>query len=392
MKNNKVYITGIGSISALGYDNNEIWNNLIGNKKTISVKSDWENEKIRPTLFGEAKKVEFLEEVNWKEQLIPNQYSKLALLACKNAIEDANLQLSEDSDNEVGLIIETCLGATEAAEDYSRDLYGKGVTGVRPIKFIKTVPNVVLGDVSRHFKLNGPSSLLYSENSINYGYDLIKKGIADVIICGAVDHFTEFRVLSEQENDLLVPSKNQNNLKEYLAKAKDIKKNIIGEGSAFIVLESEKSVNRRKAKTYAELVAYHSNFDHENVNSSYKRSPFILSEAYNLFKENIQEDKKIVFASAYISQSQIFKSEKTILDKLERKNSVYVMRHKVYTGDMRAASNVMGVCLSSQILKKNRFLKNRQSESEIEYAFVSNAHEGGASSHFLLKKSILHPV
>jgi 3-oxoacyl-(acyl-carrier-protein) synthase len=379
MKTNKIFITGIGSISSLGYENEEVYNNLKNNQNNIRVKSDWGNEKMKPTLFGAAKDIVFKDEIKWKERLLPNKYSQLGILACKNAIEDANLNLKEQ-DNEVGLIIETCLAATESVEDYLNDLYQKGVARVRPLKFTKTVANTVLGDISRHFKLNGQSSLLYNENSISYGFDLIQKGVADIVICGGVDHFTEFRILSEQENNLLLDTSQVKSLSNKLKSAQFPEKNLLGEGAAFIVLESEKSVKKRQAKIYAEILDYHSNFDFENVDYSYKRQPYILSNACNRFKKHIDSDKKITFMSAYTTQVQSDLSEALSINELNKDNPVNVINHKAYTGDMKAASNIMGLCISSQLLKKDK-------EYSSNYAFISNSHEGGTSSHFLLKQN-----
>ncbi len=379
MKNNKIFITGIGSLSALGNENEEILKNLENNSSNITLKSDWENEKIRPTLFGTSKDFVFKDEIEWKERLRPNKYSQLGILACNKAIKDANLNLKEQ-DNEVGLIIETCLAATESVEDYLNDLYEKGVARVRPLKFTKTVANTVLGDISRHFKLNGQSSLLYNENSISYGFDLIQKGVADIVICGGVDHFTEFRVLSEQENNFLLNTTTLKDLNKELKTTERPEENLLGEGAAFIVLESEKSVKARKAKTYAELLDYHSNFDFENIDYSYKRESEILSNACDRFKDLIDRDKKITFMSAYTTKVQSDLSEALAIENLNKNNPVQIINHKAYTGDMKAASNVMGLCISSQLLKNEK-------EDTSNYAFISNSHEGGSSSHFLLKQN-----
>lgn len=383
----KVYITGIGSISALGYGNEQIWDNLVNDTQTVQIKEDWANEKIQSQYFGNTPQVDTREALDWKERRLPNRYSSLGMLACKNAIEDAGLTLHKDQDNEIGLVIETCLAATESVEDYLYDLFQKGVTRVRPMKFTKTVANGVLGDISRFFKLNGPSSLLYNENSINYGYDLIQKGIADIVICGGVDHFTDFRVLCEQEKNYLVPIHKQDNISEAYQKVTDLNKNVIGDGSAFIVLESEKSAQKRKANTYAELVDYHSNFDYENVDTTTKRQAFILEDAYKKFKTTIAPNKKVAFMSAYTTNVQTIANENSVLQKVAEQNEVLLMHHKQKTGDMKSASNVMSMNISSQILKNNLFPQNGKAISEVDYAMISTTHEGGTSSHYLLKSS-----
>jgi 3-oxoacyl-[acyl-carrier-protein] synthase II len=378
MSNSKIFITGLGSISALGYGADETWDNMYNSTGGVKLKTSWKDDRIKAQYCGEIPEVDFSSEVTWKDRFPPNTYSKIGILACKKAIEDAKIELNE-LNNEIGLIIETSLGATESVEDYLHDLYSKGIAKVSPIKFTKTVANTVLGDVSRVYKLNGPSSLIFNENSVNYGYDLIQKGMADIVICGGVDH-TTFRILSEQETGNLM-----NTLKG--DSVEDLNKRILGDGASFIVLESERSVNRRGITPYAEIIEQHNNFDYRNIESTTTRSSFVLEDAYKYFEKYIDKDKNVVFLSAYCNEVQVNANEESILNKIKQTNNVCHLIHKTYTGDMKAASSVMGVSIASQILKRGELpIKNKQNILEPHYAFINCTHEGGSNSQFLLRK------
>lgn len=376
MKNSKVFITGLGSLSALGYGAEETWKNLKDQKK-VSIKDDWDNEKIKPQYFGEASDVSFEEEVHWMERFSPNKYSKLGILACKKALEDAGIKA--EPDNEIGLIIETSLGATESVEDYLYDLFLKGVAKVSPIKFTKTVANTVLGDVSRVFSLKGPSSLIFNESSVSYGFDLIKKGVADVVICGGVDHYSSFRILSEQEEGNLIIE----NIDNYEG---DSKRSILGEGAVFIVLESERSIQKRGKKPYAEILNENYVFDYNNVNDTTNRSAFVTEKAIEMLNDNIYQDKTIAFVSGFGNDTQHINNEEVLLNTISSNNDVYTLVHKKYTGDMKSASTVMGLSIASQILYHN-YIPENQISKKVDMAFVSAVHEGGGSSQFLLKQA-----
>lgn len=384
MNNKKIYITGLGDISALGYGKNESFEKILQEKTGLSVKTDWENEKISENIYGQIPDVELNDYVKWPERFPPGKYSKIGLLACKEAIKDAKLELNE-IDNEVGVIIETSLGATEAVEAYLYDLYKYGVKKISPLKFTKTVANTVLGDISRVFKLNGPSSLLYNENSISYAYDLIQNGSAEIVICGGLDYYTDFRMLSEQENELLVKNDSQNPVLKILEHEKNRSKNVPGEGASFIVLESEDSVNRRGVSAYAELVNYHSNFDYQSISDTTKRSPVLLGEAIDMFKNDLKGN--IAFMSAYTTQKQYEENESFLIEKLKQEHKVKVFRHKAFTGDMKAASSVMGVAVGGQFLNRSCLLNNLKNsiDAKIETVLVNTVHEGGACSYYLLK-------
>ncbi len=384
MKNTKVYITGIGDISSLGYDKNISYEKIIRKESGLKIKSDWQNDRIGKVVYGQIPDIKLSDHIKWPDRFPANKYSAIGLLACKQAIVDANINLQE-GDNEIGLIIETSLGATEGVEAYLYDLYKYGLKKVSPLKFTKTVANTVLGDISRVFKLNGCSSLLYNENSISYGYDLIKNGSVDMVICGGLDHYTDYRVLSEREKELLVDVSNEADILSALNQENERKRSIPGEGASFIVLESKESMEKRKASPYAELVNYHSNFDYLSVTDTSNRSPSLLKEAIDVFREDTSNN--IAFVSAFITNKQYEENELPVVNELREKHSVQTFFHKPYTGDMKAGSSVMGVAFGAALIKSGSSDcgNNKRDKSKIKSAIINTVHEGGTSSYFLLR-------
>lgn len=384
MKKEKIFITGLGCISAMGYGIDQTWSNLQQGVSGIKVKTDWRNDQIHPHLFGTVPDIIFKEEVNWRETLLPVTYSKLAIYACKKAIEDAGLKL-QDSDNEIGMVISTSFGSTESVEDYLFDLYQRGISKLSPIKFTRTVANSVLGDVSRFFKLSGPSSLVFNENSIGYGIDLIENGYTNMVICGAVDHFTDSYVLSEQETGGLV-DKGKSQI-QCIQEATDVRQKILGDGSCFIVIESESSLRKRRGTAYSEIKSYKSSFDGENVESTMERSSEILLKNIELASQDINTDFNLMIVSPYLTDIQIAKSEPEVVFSTLRAREYYHTLHKNFTGDMRSASVLFGTLLASKCLREQKlihFLKQSE-DAKLDYAFISSNHEGGSSSYILLK-------
>lgn len=384
MKNEKIYITGLGSISAMGYGIEQTWSNLLKGKSGIKMRTEWKNNKIHSHLFGSIPNLSFKEEIEWKESFCPVMYSKLAIYACKKAIEDAKLDL-KDTDNEIGMVITTSFGAAEAVEEYLFDLYQRGISKISPIKFTRTVSNSVLGDVSRCFKLNGPSSLLFNENSIGYGIDLIENGHADIIICGAVDHFIDSYVLSEQETGGLVDE--NKSLMQSLKESTNATQKILGDGSCFIVIESESSLKKRKGTAYAEIISYNASFDCNNVENTMKRSNEILLNNIKLANRDILANANLMFVSPYMTKVQIENNEPDEIINAFHTKVCYHISHKEFTGDMRSASILFGTLVACKSLKEQIITRiSKQFEpTKIDWAFVNSTHEGGASSYLSLK-------
>lgn len=191
MSNKKIFISGLGVYSAAGYGIEQTWKNILNGQSGIKRKQNWNNPEIKDHYYGLPQPLSFKEEIKWQEMFLPTRYSLLGMYACKKAIEDAGINLKTEG-NDIGMVIDTSMGSASSVEEYLLDLYQRGLSKISPMKFTKTVTNTAIGDISRLFKLNGPSSLLLNECSVCYGIDLIRKGIINLVICGAIDHYTDY--------------------------------------------------------------------------------------------------------------------------------------------------------------------------------------------------------
>ena len=257
MKQN-IYITGLGLYTPLGYGKDDTLKKLRQGESGLKVKSLWEG--IPPCLIGELPEVSFDQYIDWKEPFRPTPYSQLFILGCLDAIKDA--QIAEKDLESTGCIMETCLGPSESVNDYMKELLFKRKGIISPMKFTRTVSNTALGDVSRYFKLKGPSCILLMESSVSYAYDLIKLGMADIIICSAIDVVTQEVILLKGHDGKL------------LYNAHDIDKihedtnhgfGAWASGCCAVVLESEESLQRRGTKAYARLVSCQERLEGDSV-------------------------------------------------------------------------------------------------------------------------------
>lgn len=283
MKKN-IYITGLGLYTPLGFGKEENLKKLRNGESGLKVKSLWDG--IAPCLIGELPEISFDEYIDWKEPFRPTPYSQIFILSCFDAIKDAKIN---DNDIEsTGCIMETCLGPSESVNDYMKDLLRikKGI--ISPMKFTRTVSNTALGDVSRYFKLKGPSCILLTESSVSYAYDLISLGMADIVICSAIDIVTkEVIMLKEHDEKLLYSEQDINKINENSSNDVDA----WASGCCTVILESEESMKRRGVSAYARLASCQEQFNNnknelrnEHVANSYKRFSGNMFYASTIFE------------------------------------------------------------------------------------------------------------
>lgn len=251
-ENIRVLVTGIGTLSGLGLGIGDTWKKIANDENAIIEKDEWTIEGLSKEYFGKCHEFEYASHFPDATGIPPLRYSQLALLGCKLAIEDAGLDLTGDN-SRIGLIVNSDLGANTAAENYALCLYGRGPERVSPFEFTKSVANCVVGDVARQFKLTGPSSFIIGENSISYGIDLIRSGKADIMICGGFDEVRERTVWNYSRRNMTLPVDEES--------GDAANKMIFGEGSGFVVLESEAHALSRSARIYAEVMGEYSSCD-----------------------------------------------------------------------------------------------------------------------------------
>ena len=267
-----IVITGIGVVSGLGVGKDAFWENAIAGKSAITKKSEWELEGIDTQYFGSCSfsLKDYFEKVSIPP---PLRYSQLALLGCKLALDDARVSTHELPPDRVGLIMNTNFGASDAVERYLGTLFRRGAAAVSPMLFTKTVNNCALGDVTRMFNLKGPSSMLVGEDSVCYGLDLLRDERADVMVCGGFDETRDIFVKPYAKHGHLLPPQPGLTLAESLSTIDDTGKIILGEASAFVVLERLEHAQRRGATIYAEVAGAATRCDQLGNRLIFERSP-----------------------------------------------------------------------------------------------------------------------
>lgn len=288
--NKRIVITGWGIVSPFGLSNQD-FESSFDNKLAYSKKEDWESEHLGPQYFGAIPEFDILQQIDSLRPPFPNRYSSIGLLACINALKDAGLLENKELTEKAGLVITTTLGASTAIQSYLSKLYKKGPDRVSPFNFSKATSNSILGDISRILGLKGPGSLVYGEESVTYGVDLINNDHTDIIVCGGVDEITELNIYLADKKARLV-SPNGTSVYEHLINDNQKDQSIFSEAASFVVIESLESAQKRGAKIYAEILDYKQFRDQRSSKVIFERSTDSLQgNLIELLNKNQIRDK-----------------------------------------------------------------------------------------------------
>ncbi|MES1214382.1 MAG: beta-ketoacyl-[acyl-carrier-protein] synthase family protein [Bacteroidota bacterium] len=247
----RVFVTGIGIISAIGNNLAENRSSLMQGKCGISKINDSFPSKFAGVLpFGEIKisTSEFKEKLNANEPGI-TRTTLIALHAVEEAIKDSALTTAQLTSFDTALIGATTVGGMCLIDELYKDAHLSDSGSEYLSSYDGASVNMYL---QSRYNINGINNTINtacssSANAIMYGARLIKNGLAKRAIVGGVDSLAKFTI--NGFNSLYILSADTCTPFDIDRKGLNL-----GEGAAFLILEKEEDC--RNKKIYAEVAGY----------------------------------------------------------------------------------------------------------------------------------------
>ena len=269
----RVVITGLGIVSSLGNNKDEVKSSLYNASSGISFDQSQKEMGFRSQVSGQID-LNLEETIERKFLRFMGDGASYNYIAMNEAIEDSRLNEDEISNNMTGLIMGSGGPSTKSllrAFDITRE---KGPKKIGPTSVPKVMCSTNSATLSTYFKIKGinysiSSACSTSAHCIGNAYEIIQMGKQDRIFAGGGEEldwtlsalFDAMPALSSKYNDQ--PSKS--------SRAFDKHRDgfVIAGGGGVVVLEDLETAVKRNAKIYAELVGYGATSDgHDMVQPS----------------------------------------------------------------------------------------------------------------------------
>ncbi len=247
----QVVITGLGAVSGFGLGATEFWDALVAGQSAIKPYIP-PMEDIRMSMAVLVPDFNPENYFSSDELTLLDRFSLLAVIAAREAIDDAGLACGEDIITRAAAIVGSGCGGKHTDEATYDQLYKQQRSRAHPLTIPKGMPSAAASMVSLHLGIKGPTFALASacasgSHAIIQGSTMIQSGMVDVALVGASDAPFTFGLLKSWEalrvatNDTCRP---------FCADRSGI---VLGEGAGMLVLESEEHAKERGARIYAEL-------------------------------------------------------------------------------------------------------------------------------------------
>ena len=262
----RVVITGLGVVSSLGNNKDEVTESLRAGRSGIVFAPEYAEVGMRSQVHGAVKNLDFSDWIDRKQLRFMGDAAAYATIAMKQAIADAGLSEDEVSHPRVGVIAGSGGASNEnvvEAADIARE---KGVKRVGPYRVPRTMGSTVSANLATAFKIKGvnfsiSSACSTSAHCIGTAVEQIMLGKQDMIFAGGGEelHWT----LSMLFDAMGALSSKYNDTPEKASRAYDANRDgfVIAGGGGIVVVESLEHALARGAKIYAEIVGYGANSD-----------------------------------------------------------------------------------------------------------------------------------
>lgn len=261
----RVVVTGIGIVSSIGNNANEVLASLREAKSGIVAAPEYAELGFRCQVHAPPQ-IDWEAMVDRRAARFLAQGTAFGHIAMEQAIADAGLEENEVSNDRTGLIVGAGGPSTRAIIESAATAKERGPKRVGPFAVPKAMCSGASATLATWFKIRGlnfsiSSACATSTHCIGSGYEQIALGKQDVVFAGGVEEIDwSLSVLFDAMGAM---SSNFNDRPSVASRAYDKDRDgfVIAGGAAILVLEELEHAKARGAKIYGEIVGYAANSD-----------------------------------------------------------------------------------------------------------------------------------
>jgi 3-oxoacyl-(acyl-carrier-protein) synthase len=262
----RVVVTGVGVVTPVGSDVEAFFASLLAARSAV---------RHHDFSWGRALAASITDDIDTPfpkiKRLALDRVTQIALLATRQAAQQARLALHDEDGDKAGIYWGTGMGGANTLENAYRDLLVNQVPRLRPTTIVAAMNNAATGQIGIEFGIRGPSCTYSSACSssavaIGEAYRAIRFGLVKTAIAGGAEALLTEGVVKAWDS-LQTLAKPDSEAPETSCRpfSADRSGFVLGEGAAALVLEEEEAARTRGATILAEIIGYGNTTDASHI-------------------------------------------------------------------------------------------------------------------------------
>jgi 3-oxoacyl-[acyl-carrier-protein] synthase II len=259
MELKRVVVTGIGALTPIGNNLKDYWNNLLAGVSGADMITLFDASKFKTRFACELKNYDPLSFLEKKEARKLDRFAQIALGVSDQAVADAGITKDNVDSDRVGVVFASGIGGLITfQEEVVQFAQGDGTPRYNPFFIPKMILDIAAGHISIRHGFRGPnfavvSACASSTNALMESYNLIRLGMADIILTGGsesvvseagVGGFNAMKALSERNDCPKTASRPYDKGRDGF---------VMGEGAGALILEELEHARARGVRIYCEI-------------------------------------------------------------------------------------------------------------------------------------------
>ncbi|MGP3951278.1 beta-ketoacyl-[acyl-carrier-protein] synthase family protein [Streptomyces sp. 7N604] len=200
-----------------------------------------------------------------------DRYVQFALVAAREAIQDADLHPGTWEGTRVAIVIGTGIGGAGTTETQYSNLRDLGPHKISPLALPMALPNMAAGQLAIELAATGPNlgvntACASGATAIGVARDLLRAGTVDIALAGGTEAvITPYYVSAFARMGALSTRHPLETASRPFDTARD--GFVMAEGAGMVVLETARHAHDRRARIHAHLLGYGASADAHHVTS-----------------------------------------------------------------------------------------------------------------------------
>lgn len=266
----RVVVTGMGALTPVGNDVTTTWENLKAGHSGVGRITLFDASNLTTQIASEVKGFDPKQHFDVKDARRLERFVQLAVVAAREAIADAHLDINEQNNENIAVVIGSGVGGALSVPDQAKILETRGPRRVSPFFIPMILVDTAPAQVAIEFGIKGPNMAVVSAcatgaNALGEAAEMIKRGDVDVVICGGTEACLAPLAFAGFNNMGAISTRNDE--PEKACRPFDATRDgfVLGEGAGILVMENAEHARARGAKIYGELIGYGTSADAHHV-------------------------------------------------------------------------------------------------------------------------------
>jgi 3-oxoacyl-[acyl-carrier-protein] synthase II len=272
MNQRRVVITGLGVVSPVGNNCEQMWASLMEGRSGVATVAQMDASAYPSKIAAEVKNLDFEQIVPKNEVKRYDRFSLFGMAAAREAWRDSGIADAGYSPEKMGTILGVGIGGLRVLEDNLAALIEGGPRKVSPFLIPAMISNLAPGNIAMDLNLQGVNYTITSActsgtHAIGEACRMIRHGLQDVVVSGGTEAAITALGLGGFGRMRALSTRNEDPEKASRPFDKDRDGFVIGEGAGVMILEEYEGAKKRGAKIYAEVVGYGFSCDAYHITS-----------------------------------------------------------------------------------------------------------------------------